>query len=102
MTEQAAGRCIVRVRNVRDMKLRTIIARLEKQQRDLKEILAALRAIDRFGPDTVPRISLDEYEKRLVASALERAGGNQTEAARILKISRDRLRYKIAKHGLTK
>jgi len=30
----------------------------------------------------------------------ETAGGNQTEAARILSISRDRLRYKLKKHNL--
>jgi DNA-binding protein Fis len=32
--------------------------------------------------------------------ALEKAGGNQTHAARILRISRDRLRYKVKKHNL--
>ncbi len=32
--------------------------------------------------------------------ALEKAGGNQTHAARILSISRDRLRYKVKKHNL--
>jgi DNA-binding protein Fis len=32
--------------------------------------------------------------------ALETADGNQTEAARILSISRDRLRYKLKKHNL--
>ena len=45
-------------------------------------------------------VSLDEHEKALVASALERAGGNQSEAARILRISRDRLRYKMGKYDL--
>ena len=45
-------------------------------------------------------LSLDEFEKRLVAEALERAGGNQTKAAHILHVSRDKVRYKMAKHGL--
>jgi DNA-binding protein Fis len=31
---------------------------------------------------------------------LERAGGNQSEAARMLRISRDRLRYKMSKYDL--
>ena len=41
-------------------------------------------------------------ERSLVVRALEQAGGNQTEAARILHISRDRLRYKVKKHRLDK
>jgi DNA-binding NtrC family response regulator len=45
-------------------------------------------------------VSFDDHEKGLVADALERAGGNQSEAARMLRISRDRLRYKMAKYNL--
>lgn len=79
-----------------------MIAKLEKQQRDLKEIVAALRDLDAFGPHKVHRkTSLDDFEKRLVAQALKQAGGNQTEAARILQVSRDRIRSKISKHGLS-
>ena len=47
-----------------------------------------------------PGVSFDEHEKGLLADALERASGNQSEAARILRISRDRLRYKMAKYNL--
>ncbi len=84
------------------MRIKSIIAKLERQQRDLKEIVATLRHVDAFGPHKVSRkTSLDEFEKRLVAQALNQAGGNQTEAARILQVSRDRMRSKIAKHGLT-
>ncbi len=43
---------------------------------------------------------LEGQERLLVMQALETAGGNQTEAARILSISRDRLRYKLKKHNL--
>jgi DNA-binding NtrC family response regulator len=45
-------------------------------------------------------VSFDEHEKGLLANALERAGGNQSEAARMLRISRDRLRYKMGKYNL--
>jgi DNA-binding NtrC family response regulator len=45
-------------------------------------------------------LSLDEEERLLLVSALERAGGNQSQAARILRISRDRMRYKMSKHHL--
>ena len=45
-------------------------------------------------------ISLVENERQLVISALEKTGGNQTQAARLLRITRDTLRYKIKKYGL--
>lgn len=44
--------------------------------------------------------SLEEHERELLVDALERAAGNQSEAARILRISRDRMRYKMAKYNL--
>ena len=43
---------------------------------------------------------LDEQESRLVAEALAQTHGNQSEAARILKIGRDALRYKMKKFGI--
>ena len=45
-------------------------------------------------------LALDEYERRIVAHALERAGGNRSRAARELRISRPRLLRKIARYGL--
>ena len=45
-------------------------------------------------------VSFDEHEKGLLAEALERSGGNQSEAARMLRISRDRLRYTMATYNL--
>jgi DNA-binding protein Fis len=36
----------------------------------------------------------------LIIRALETAGGNQSQAARILRIGRDALRYKLKKHNL--
>jgi DNA-binding NtrC family response regulator len=44
--------------------------------------------------------SFEEHEKRLVREALARAEGNQSKAARELRIGRDALRYKMKKHGL--
>jgi DNA-binding NtrC family response regulator len=43
---------------------------------------------------------LDEQERRLVSEALVQSRGNQAEAARILRIGRDALRYKMKKFGL--
>jgi DNA-binding NtrC family response regulator len=44
--------------------------------------------------------TLEEQERILVVRALEAAGGNQSKAARQLRIGRDALRYKMKKHGL--
>jgi DNA-binding NtrC family response regulator len=44
--------------------------------------------------------SFDEIEKQLVVDALAQAAGNQSQAARQLKIGRDALRYKMKKYGL--
>jgi DNA-binding NtrC family response regulator len=44
--------------------------------------------------------ALEEQERLLVLRAMETAGGNQSEAARILRIGRDALRYKLKKHNL--
>ncbi len=41
-----------------------------------------------------------DLERRFVEEALERTDGNQTEAARLLSISRDQLRYRLEKYGL--
>ncbi len=45
-------------------------------------------------------MSFDEQERHVIEQALERAGGNQVHAARMLGITRDKLRYKIKKHSL--
>ena len=60
------------------------------------------------GPDSTfpePEIagdvmSLVEQERRLLIQALEKTSGNQTQAARLLHITRDTLRYKMKKFSL--
>jgi len=57
----------------------------------------------RATPSTVPAIddlSLWEREHALLVQALERAGGNQSEAARLMKISREQLRTRMRRYGL--
>jgi transcriptional regulator with PAS, ATPase and Fis domain len=44
--------------------------------------------------------TLEEQERILVVRAQEASGGNQSKAARQLRIGRDALRYKMKKHGL--
>ena len=52
--------------------------------------------------DPIPTegISLEDNEKMLVMRALEKTNGNQTQAARLLRITRDTLRYKMKKFNL--
>jgi PAS domain S-box-containing protein len=45
-------------------------------------------------------MSLEQAERTLLVRALEKARGNQTQAARLLDISRDALRYKMKKFNL--
>jgi len=52
------------------------------------------------APFTGEQLSLVEQERRLLVQALEKTGGNQTQAARLLSITRDTLRYKMKKFNL--
>ena len=45
-------------------------------------------------------MSLQDHEKRLLVQALEKSGGNQSQAAHLLHITRDTLRYKMKKFSL--
>jgi len=45
-------------------------------------------------------LSLEAVERALLVRALEKAGGNQSAAARLLGVSRDTLRYRMEKFGL--
>jgi len=45
-------------------------------------------------------VNLDAVERELLLRALEKAGGNQTRAARYLDISRKTFIYRMEKHGL--
>jgi hypothetical protein len=56
---------------------------------------------DRLLVDVPPEgFSFEQYERRIVEHALERAGWNRSRAARELGISRPRLLRKIARYGL--
>jgi transcriptional regulator with GAF, ATPase, and Fis domain len=45
-------------------------------------------------------VSLEAVERAILVAALDKAGGNQSAAARLLGISRDTLRYRMEKFGL--
>jgi DNA-binding NtrC family response regulator len=59
------------------------------------------RAVEAF--DALPlREAVAAFEKRLVERALSRAGGNRTEAARLLGIARPQIYAKMDEHGITR
>jgi two-component system response regulator PilR (NtrC family) len=43
---------------------------------------------------------MDRLEKSMLLKALEKTGGNKTEAAKILNISFRSMRYRLEKHGI--
>jgi two-component system NtrC family response regulator/two-component system response regulator HydG len=46
-------------------------------------------------------LSVEEVEKAMLQEALEKAKGNVSEAARLLKVTRNTLRYRMGKYNLT-
>jgi DNA-binding NtrC family response regulator len=46
-------------------------------------------------------LSVEELEKAMLQEALEKTGGNVSEASRLLKVTRNTLRYRMAKYHLT-
>jgi DNA-binding NtrC family response regulator len=54
-------------------------------------------ASDRFLPDGM---TLDQWEDEMIRESLKRAGGNKSQAARLLGLSRNALRYRLSKIGI--
>ncbi|HKW85749.1 MAG TPA: sigma-54 dependent transcriptional regulator [Nitrospiraceae bacterium] len=67
---------------------------------------ASLRALDETGQrDRLSLLSfglsVEEVEKAMLQEALQKTGGNVSEASRLLKITRNTLRYRMAKYHLS-
>jgi DNA-binding NtrC family response regulator len=45
-------------------------------------------------------VTLDEHERTLIREALRRANGNKSQAARLLGLTRNALRYRLSQMGL--
>ena len=52
---------------------------------------------DHFLPEGM---TLDEYEQSVIREALKRANGNKSQAARLLGLTRNALRYRLAQMGI--
>jgi DNA-binding NtrC family response regulator len=76
---------------------------------DVQDLPPYLQAAGRIGADPADRSvadqaesvtgTLEEQERALILRAMQAAGGNQSQAARMLRIGRDALRYKLKKHN---
>jgi transcriptional regulator with PAS, ATPase and Fis domain len=95
--------------NVRE--LRNVIERImileNKECIDLEDLPAAMRSgiARRPGaadpaPVGVGSVTLEEMEKHAIGEALDKSGQNQVQAAKLLGITRDTLRYRMKKFGL--
>jgi DNA-binding NtrC family response regulator len=73
---------------------------LRSPERFQAEMVASAPA-NTATPESTPTASmLENTERRLISDALAKTSGNQSEAARLLRIGRDALRYKMKKYGL--
>jgi DNA-binding NtrC family response regulator len=57
----------------------------------------AVGSTDGFLPDG---LTLDQYEQSIIREALKRANGNKSQAARLLGLTRNALRYRLAQMGI--
>jgi len=58
---------------------------------------AAAHNDSHFLPDGM---TLDQYEQELIREALRRANGNKSQAARLLGLTRNALRYRLSQMGI--
>jgi len=99
--------------NVRELKnaLERAMILVDRDTIDVSEL--PIRILDPSAATTLSRISgdhlvklppegagLEAIEKELIQQALQYANSNKTKAAKLLKVSRDTLRYKVKKHNL--
>jgi DNA-binding NtrC family response regulator len=66
-------------------------------QLDVPRHRADTGANERFLPEGM---TLDQWEDEMIREALKRAGGNKSQAARLLGLSRNALRYRLSKIGI--
>jgi DNA-binding NtrC family response regulator len=60
-----------------------------------------LRTRPQAGEAGLPEgMSLDQYEQELIRNALKQANNNKSQAARILGLTRNSLRYRLTQMGI--
>ena len=64
---------------------------------DMSPRTKANHVMDQFLPEGV---TLDDYEQSIIKEALRRANGNKSQAARLLGLTRNALRYRLTQMGI--
>jgi len=72
------------------------------EEGDVKIDMAPRRSAEVAGGDHfLPEgMTLDQYEQSVIREALKRANGNKSQAARLLGLTRNALRYRLAQMGI--
>jgi DNA-binding NtrC family response regulator len=75
--------------------------RPELQDGDIKLDTAPQKRHNDDGPQFLPDgYTLEQYEQEILREALRRANGNKSQAARLLGLTRNALRYRLSQIGL--
>jgi DNA-binding NtrC family response regulator len=64
---------------------------------DISERARPATSSDHFLPEG---LTLDQFEQHLIKEALKRADGNKSQAARLLGLTRNALRYRLTAMGI--
>ena len=65
-----------------------------------KQLDEYFRRLDGEPPHGIYDMVIMHVERALISSVMERAGGNQTQAADMLGMNRNTLRKKLQEHGI--
>ena len=90
------------VRELRNaMEQALLLARGEEiGRRELAFLDLDTRAVPAAAATLPESLNLEQHERLLIQTALDRSAGNVSQAARLLGISRDTLRYRLERHGM--
>ena len=92
------------VRELQNVIERSLVLATHRQLEvsDIKiEMTPRAKATSSNGSDFLPEgETLDEHEQKLIREALRRAQGNKSQAARLLGLTRNALRYRLAQMGI--
>ena len=77
--------------------LEAVDIKLEMMPRSTKAAASGAGAVSDFLPEGE---TLEQHEQKLIREALRRANGNKSQAARLLGLTRNALRYRLAQMGI--
>jgi DNA-binding NtrC family response regulator len=67
---------------------------------DLSPSLPRVPGAESGAPFPPPGVTLEQFEDEIIRESLRRAAGNKSQAARLLGLSRNALRYRLSKMGV--